>query len=124
MVPIGLILGLSYKRMENCNLEDTHEEKLTTMVEFLLNDKQQEEFDKPSWKGVVIAIAVDDGGGDYSLAKKIADRHPKGMLVIPQTHYCHNYSGAYSAGIQVRTGVPASPTSPPPVQGRSGQGKC
>ena len=81
VMPIGLILGLSYKRMEICNLEDTHEDKLTQMVQFLLNGQQQKEFDKPSWKKVVIAIAVDDGGGDYSLAKEIADKHPKGMYV-------------------------------------------
>lgn len=107
--------------MENCNLEDTHEEKLTEMVELLLKDKQQAEFHKPSWKMVVIAIAVDDGGGDYSLAKTIAVKHPKGTLYSPST-LLSLLVVYYSVGIQARTGVSASPTSPLPVQCRSGQG--
>ena len=76
---VGLILGVPYKRLEVCDMEDSYEDKITEMVNLLLGRKYNPAFGEPSWKKVVIAVAADDGGADRSLAKKIAAKHPKGM---------------------------------------------
>lgn len=79
LVAVGLFLGLPYTRMENCVMEaDSHGEKIGQMVDLLLNKKYHGEFGEPSWKIVVTAVAADEGGGDRSLAKQIAENHPRG----------------------------------------------
>ena len=84
---VGLTLGLSYKRMEMCNLEDSYKDKVTQMVEFLVDHKCEEAFGLPSWKKVVTAVAVDYGGGDNALAKELARKHPKGEHPLPMPPY-------------------------------------
>ena len=77
-VAVGLFLGLPYKLTELCELEDQHEDKIAQMADFILDNKCYESFGAPSWKKVVTAVAADDGGRDYTLAKKIAADHPQG----------------------------------------------
>lgn len=82
LVSVGLRLGLSYEQMELCQLEHSHDEKLTTMVDLLLSDKYVESFGEPSWWKIVIAVAAIDGGSDRALANKIALNHPKGLFSL------------------------------------------
>jgi hypothetical protein len=86
---VGLFLGIPYQRMQVCEMEDSHADKIALMVDLLLDGKYDKSFGEPSWKKAVCAVAVDDGGGDQSLAKRIAANHPKGWSLM----FCLGCSG-------------------------------
>lgn len=74
---IGLFLGIPYKRIEICKLEDTLEERITKMVELWLSQQYNTDaFGLPSWRKLAEAVASSSGGCHYRLASEIARDHP------------------------------------------------
>lgn len=62
-------------------MEDSPDEKITRMVDLLLDMKYDQSFGEPSWKKIVTVVDVDYGGGDKSLARAIAEKHPMGWSI-------------------------------------------
>lgn len=76
--PVGYFLGLSSKQLEICRLNNSHDEMVTDMVDFLMRKRNAQLFGELSWKLITAAVAAPYGGSDCSLAKDIARRYPKG----------------------------------------------
>ena len=74
---IGIYLGLPYKVIERCRLEDTLDEKIRSMVIAWVRGKYDvEKFGQPSWRKLVEAIAHKSGGYNKRLATNLAPKHP------------------------------------------------
>jgi len=74
---VGLFLGIPFKVIEWCRLEDTLEERIREVVNAWLGRKYEvEHFGEPSWRKLVEAIAHKAGGYHKRLALKLAKDHP------------------------------------------------
>ena len=74
---VGLLLGISYKILQICELSDTLDEKVNGVVEAWLGKKYDvESFGEASWRKLVEVVASRAGGCHQALAAKIARQHP------------------------------------------------
>lgn len=74
---IGLFLGIPYKFIEVCKLEDSLEQSISTMVETWLRRKHDTTaFGEPTYRRLAEAVASRSGGGNLRLAEMIAKDHP------------------------------------------------
>lgn len=74
---VGIFLGIPYKVIERCRLEDTVEEKMMTLVSSWVGRKYDvEKFGQPSWRKLVEAVAHKSGGYHKRQATSLANNHP------------------------------------------------
>ena len=74
---IGVFLGIPYKYIEVCKLEDTLEESISKMVETWLRRKHDTAaFGEPTYRRLAEAVASRSGGGNLRLAESIARNNP------------------------------------------------
>ena len=74
---VGIFLGIPYKVIERCRLEDTLDERIQELTSAWIGRKYEvESYGEPSWRKLIEAIGHKAGGYHRRLASKLAADHP------------------------------------------------
>lgn len=81
---VGIFLGIPYKVIEVCRLEDTLDDRIQELTIAWIGRKYDvEAYGEPTWRGLVEAVAHKAGGFHRRLAAQLADNHP----VLPGKYF-------------------------------------
>lgn len=82
---VGLFLGIPYKIIERCKQEDTLDDRMLELVTAWINRKYDvDDYEEPSWRSLVEAVAHKAGGYHRRLAAKLASDHP---IVVGKVYF-------------------------------------